>query len=268
MRKIAILLSLLLQAVSIGYVMAKDVSLKPGLYEGISEHEFVLLQLNENGNHKIFKMNIPSAFQHGKQRDFSEQNIHCDQLRCLITFDTEGTDYIDYLSLAPEYEDSSNVMVFEQTKSRAGEPMVSRAYQLSYQKNRSTIREYWSKYRETIDKLLALPEQGIYGLWVGTIRKDDKVELLSLAVYPDQPSTLTKFFLGMGITNETSFEPQQLVKENGAYRIQTSHPSFANQLLLVPMYENALNGYAFHTAKTHSWIDGSFQLYRVKEEKR
>ena len=262
------LFALLFYAISIDNVIAKEILLKSGLYEGISDHEYKLLLLNDDGSHKLFEMHIPSGFQQGKKREFSEQDIQCDQLRCTITLDSQGADDIRYLSLAPVYDDLSKLTVFEQVNNREGNPILSQAYRLSYQKSHSTVREYWSKYREKIDKLLALPEQGINGLWIGTIKKDDKVELLSLAVYPDQPSTFTKFFSGMSIVNETSFEPEQLLKENGAYRIQTSHPTFANQLLLVPVSENMLNGYAFSTANTVSWSEGSFQLYRVKEKKR
>ncbi len=93
---------------------------------------------------------------------------------------------------------------------------------------------------------------------------DDRPQLLSFAVYPDKQSNFTLDINGEDYVNTTSFMAEDITKNEGVFNIDTSHPTFANQLLINRVSNSQLRGYMYTVRKGQTLQTGEFWLLRVE----
>ena len=242
---------------------SEPLTLPPGLWEGVSEsnYNYKLLQINENGEHFLFEAGIGNAFRHIRRLPFDNDHIECNTLNCEITLPSYEDGYVKHLILSPYID--TGYQVLESTTNKNNKPILSSTYQLDKQKNQSSVRNFIDMYRGSIEALANTATDDIFGLWVGIMRISGKNELISIEIYPNKEGRLVRFINGSSYTNQTSFNPEDILKEGSVYTVKTSHPTFANSLLFTIRSSNVLNGYAYSVYKNRPLESMTFTLYRI-----
>jgi len=243
----------------------ESLQLRAGLLEGISESNFSykLIEFNTNGKHRMFTMNITSAFKKVKFRPFTDNDINCDISECIINIANQqnSNDNIR-LIITPFLDDYFKVI--EISTNRDGQPIYTETYQLDKQKNQSTVREFVHMYKNRMESLQSINHNEFYGFWIGILNIDGKPELLSFEAHPDNTSHFVRFVNGHSFINKTSFTPANVTKVGNIIDIQTDHTTFANKLL-IHKNNSVLEGYMYSTHKGTTLQKGMFRLYRIKE---
>lgn len=243
-------------------------SLTPGLWEGISEEDaqYVLLDINENQQHRIFLVYLSSKLGM-KKLDFDDSDIHCTQVSCQISLLKTNLEK-QLIHLTPKYENGP-LLVTDAALDKQGNPILARSYELKRNSNpKSTIRTFLDAFRKPINALKPVQdEQEWFGLWVGTIRTDAGTNIAVLEVKPDGASRFITYILGIGITNDTSFLYKDVVKTPEHYEVETTHATFANQLIFHRKIKNQLEGYFYSYHKGYPLQTGTFSLSRLDADK-
>lgn len=244
---------------------AEPLQLKEGLFEGISESVFSykLIEFNSNGKHRLFSFNITSAFEKAKFRPFTENDINCDISECIINIANQhNANENTRLIITPFLYDSFKVI--EISTNRYGQPIYTETYQLDKQNNQSTVREFIHMYKARMESLKSINRSEFYGFWIGVLNIDEKPELLTFEAHPENTSHFVRFINGSSITNRTSFMPADVTKAGDILKIETSHATFANKLL-IHKSDSVLEGYMYSAHKGTTLQKGMFRLYRIKE---
>lgn len=239
--------------------------LKTGLLEGVSESSFSykLVEFNDNGQHRMFNLNITSAFKKGEARSFSDSDINCSISECIINISNNSNlDGNTRLIITPYLNDYFKVIEIQTDKD--GKAILSETYQLDKQKNQSTPRKFVDMYKGRIESLNSIDKTDIYGFWLGVLNIDDIAELISIEINPDSRSRFVRFVNGSNIINDTYFTPANITKVGDVINIQTEHPTFANKILL-HQNNSVLEGYMYSTHKGVTLQKGVFRLYRMRK---
>jgi len=253
----------LLFSISISAQPAEPLQLKSGLWEGINSDswDYNLLELDPDGKHRFFNLNIPSAFQKGRVWNFSDEQIICTNAECIINIDkkTRGS---TRLIISPYIETSFKVL--EINIDADGVPIFTRTYQLDQKKAPSTVRSFIDSHRNRLESLKEIQSDGIYGFWLGILWLNDKPELISLEVHPDKKSKLVRFINGQSYINESAFLPENVIVEQAVITIATEPGSFTSKLIINQLSDKQLNGYMYSTIRGKAVQTGNFSLSRMR----
>ena len=243
----------------------EPLAMKVGLFEGINESDFSykLFEFNANGQHRMFTLNIISAFKKVKFRAFTDDDINCGIAECVINIINESNPSSNTrLIMTPYLGDSFKVI--EISTNLNGQAIYTETYQLDIQKKQSTAREFIDMYKDRMVSLKSISQHEFYGFWLGVLNIDGKPELISFEAHPDKSSHFIRFVNGQSFTNKTSFTPANVINAGSMIEIETDHATFANKLL-IHKSNSVLEGYMYSSHKGTTLQKGMFRLYRIKD---
>jgi hypothetical protein len=242
-------------------------TLGSGLWEGISETNgtnYYLLQLNDNGEHKLFIANLASAFRYVKQMPFDNNDINCTPSECIISVPYPSEQNTNLrLIVTPNSSDSFKVL--EMYIDDQNKPRLAATYQLDKKNGKSTVREFIERYRE---RLIALEEKfsnELYGVWIGVADIRGKKQLVVLNYKLDEQSEFVLMINGSDLINKTHFNKSNVSLVDGVTQISTTHTTFANQIILHQLATSMLQGHLYSYHKGQALEPADFKLYRVKK---
>ena len=247
--------------------LTAPLKLPVGLWEGIHReyNSYQLLEINSKSSHRLISMSIANGFRTAVFYSFSDDDMQCSTSEC--TIDTVHPKRVDeHLRLVVTPYVDNQLTVLEIARDASGSTIISSSYRLQRQKKQSTVRRFLHQHLPQLQSLKPAPKEDIFGFWLGIMVMesiDGKPELMKLEIHPDNTSTLTRYINGMDFNNETTFEPQQMVPKDAGYFIQTSHPTFANQLLIHRIQSDTMNGYLYTVKNGQLLETGSFRLTRL-----
>lgn len=257
-------LSLFLPLLCAFHAHGTQLQLKPGIWQGIyKDHfEYNVLEIKENGEHRLIIASIANAFYRNKSIAFSNNDIKCSRINCTIKLVSPNKEHLQFtLILSPFLDNSFEVL---EIYSNADDNFVmSKTYRLEEQQGQSTVRTFIGKYRSKIDELAAIEKTGLHGFWVGLLNLDGKQELASIEFHPNKKSYFNYFTNGTNDIISTSFMPQDIQEKERILEITTSHPLFANKLI-IHKDNRELKGYMYSNHKGTTLQTGSFKLYRFE----
>ena len=242
---------------------AEPMALSPGLWEGISEEQmqFTLLQINENGEHFIFELHIPSGLNYVKRISFNDENVSCKENQC--TINTSKQDELTRsITLSPYLDMGFTVLDSTYNNQKS---LLSTSYRLIKQESTPTPRKFLQKFGDLLNSEESANREGPFGLWVGMLNYLDKPELVLLQLYRDKQGSLTVFGKGKSsmLTLSTQFTPESISHQHPIIEITTSHPAFATHLFLMEESSAILKGYAYATVKGIAADSGEIRLFNV-----
>jgi hypothetical protein len=206
---------------------------------------------------------ISSALTKGQTYSFTNDDVRCSNTECIIQFPYSNNNVIR-LIVTPYLDSSYKVLEIPIDDNQ--KPLAQSTYQLDYAKNGSAVENFLKAYKKPlIESLTDLnSDTELNGLWIGRLVMDDKPQLLSFAVYPDKQSNFTLHVNGEDYVNTTTFMAENINKNEGVIYIETSHPTFANQLLINRVSNSQLRGYMYAVRKGQTLQTGEFWLLRVE----
>ena len=236
-----------------------------GLWEGINDTagtDYHLLQLQENGKHRLFISHFASGFHRNKILDFTDKDISCTTSECLISIEYiyDTTSNIR-LIVTPYLDNYLNVL--DMRIDNNGKPIITYAYRLEKNQGKSTVRQFIERYSTTIKSIDSSINEGHYGFWIGVAYTDDKKQLIVLNIKETGPSELVLMLNGDSWTNETSFDNGNIFIEGNLANISTSHDTFANQVILHQQSGNQMSGHYYSYLKGQVLSPTDFKLFRV-----
>ena len=244
-----------------------NLPLGSGLWEGISETNganYYLLQLNDNGEHKLFITDLASAFRRVKQMPFANNDINCTSSECILSIPNPSQQNSNLrLIVTPNLNDSFNVL--EMHIDDKNNPILSATYQLDKKNGKSTVREFIERYRE---RLIALDEKGsseLFGVWIGVADIRGKKQLVVLDHKLDGLSEFVLMINGTSMINKTHFNKSNVSLVDGVTRISTTNATFANQIILHQLTEDMLQGHLYSYHKGRVLEPADFKLFRIKK---
>ena len=241
---------------------ADNLKLTPGLWQGIYKNnfEYNVLEIKENGEHRLIIANIASAFHRNKSIAFNNNDIKCSRLNCTITLISPNKEHLQFTLILSRFLDNS-FEVLEIYSNAEDNFVMSKTYRLEKQERQSTVHTFIDKYRSKIDKLATIEKSGLYGFWIGLLNLDGNQKLASIEFHPNKESYFN-YFISDGIVS-TTFTPQDIKEKDNVLEITTSNPLFANKLI-IHKDNRELKGYMYSNHKGTTLQTGSFKLYRFE----
>jgi hypothetical protein len=241
---------------------AENLKLTPGLWQGIYKNnfEYNVLEIKENGEHRLIIANIASAFHRNKSIAFNNNDIKCSRLNCTITLISPNKEHLQFTLILSRFLDNS-FEVLEIYSNAEDDFVMSKTYRLEKQERQSTVHTFIDKYRSKIDKLATIEKSGLYGFWIGLLNLDGNQKLASIEFHPNKESYFN-YFISDGIVS-TTFMPQDIKEKDNVLEITTSNPLFANKLI-IHKDNRELKGYMYSNHKGTTLQTGSFKLYRFE----
>jgi hypothetical protein len=241
---------------------AENLKLTPGLWQGIYKNnfEYNVLEIKENGEHRLIIANIASAFHRNKSIAFNNNDIKCSRLNCTITLISPNKEHLQFTLILSRFLDNS-FEVLEIYSNTEDNFVMSKTYRLEKQERQSTVHTFIDKYRSKIDKLATIEKSGLYGFWIGLLNLDGNQKLASIEFHPNKESYFN-YFISDGIVS-TTFMPQDIKEKDNVLEITTSNPLFANKLI-IHKDNRELKGYMYSNHKGTTLQTGSFKLYRFE----
>ena len=88
---------------------AENLKLTPGLWQGIYKNnfEYNVLEIKENGEHRLIIANIASAFHRNKSIAFNNNDIKCSRLNCTITLISPNKEHLQFTLILSRFLDNS-----------------------------------------------------------------------------------------------------------------------------------------------------------------
>lgn len=245
------------------HTKAEPMVLSPGLWEGISEEgmQYTLLQINENGEHFIFELHIPSGLKYVKRLSFGDEDVSCKENQC--TINTKNRDDLTRSITLSHYLDIGFTVLDSTYSDRKS--LLSTTYRLIKQESISTPRKFVEKFGDLLNSEESANREGPFGLWVGLLNYLGRPELVLLQLYEDKQGSLTVFRKGETsvLTLGTQITPENISLQLPLIEITTSHPTFATHILLLAEGDSVLKGYAYATVKGIAADSGEFRLFNV-----
>lgn len=241
---------------------AENLKLTQGLWQGIYKNsfEYNVLEIKENGEHRLIIANIASAFHRNKSIAFNNNDIKCSRLNCTITLISPNKEHLQFTLILSRFLDNS-FEVLEIYSNAEDDFVMSKTYRLEKQELQSTVHTFIDKYRSKIDKLATIEKSGLYGFWIGLLNLDGNQKLASIEFHPNKESYFN-YFISDGIVS-TTFMPQDIKEKDNVLEITTSNPLFANKLI-IHKDNRELKGYMYSNHKGTTLQTGSFKLYRFE----
>lgn len=242
-----------------------SIELKPGVWEGVKSNgmEYIIIEIGDDGKHRLFKTKIATAFKKSQVQSFSEQQVICNVSECIINIVANNNE-ITRLILTPYLDTSYNVL--EINADSEGKPILSRGYQVDAIEKQSSVRQFIEQYSNKLTVQNSTTTTGINGFWLGTVTLDNKPELITLEVNPDKKSHLLYFVNGSNSVVTTSFLPEQLSQIDNVIYVDTEHRLFANKLIINKQSENQLTGYFYSNYNGQTLQTGRFSMIRLSRK--
>jgi hypothetical protein len=243
---------------------AQNLKLTPGFWQGINKDnfEYNVLEIKENGEHRLIIANIASAFHRNKSIAFNDNDIKCNRINCTIKLISPNKEHLQFTLILSRYLDNS-FEVLEIYSNADDDFVMSKTYRLEKQERQSTVHTFIDKYRSRIDELAAIEKSGLYGFWVGLLNLDGNQKLVSIEFHPNKESYFTYFASGTNDIISTTFMPQDIQEIDNVLKITTSNSTFANKLI-IHKDNRELKGYMYSNHKGTTLQTGSFKLYRFE----
>ncbi|MDP5030516.1 hypothetical protein, partial [Paraglaciecola sp.] len=190
-------------------------------------------------------------------------DIKCSSTECIIEF-PRGNKGKKRLIISP-YLDSS-FMVLDIPVDDKNQGLAQSTYQLDAANDGSALTNFLATYPKAVIQTLSKlnSDTDIAGLWVGRLTMDDKPQLLTLAVYPDQQSNFTLHLVGKDYVNRTTFMPPDIRQQDGVIHITITHWTFANQLIINRLSGSQIREYMYSVHKGYTLQTGDFWLLRIE----
>lgn len=236
---------------------------QPGLYEGIDDDGyFQVLEIKPDAPHRLVLSNTYQAFRHGLVVEFVADEMSCSASECI--FDTRNPQFPQErirLLIAPSLD--LNLKVLRLHIDSSGKNLLSYGATLYRQTGKSsTVRRFIEQNRDRLQALPTSYSNELEGFWVGLLQIDNRQDLVKLELNLNGRSRFVRYISGSTLTHETEFEPAQIRVDGVTIRIQTSHPTFANQLFIVSSGADWLEGFMFSEHQGQTLQRGSFRLLR------
>jgi hypothetical protein len=244
---------------------AQNLKLTPGVWQGIyKDHfEYNILEIKENGEHRLIIANIGSAFYRNKSIAFNNDDIQCSRINCTIKLVSPNKEHLQFTLILSRYLENS-FEVLEIYSNANDDFVMSKTYRLEKQEGQSTVHTFIDKYRSKIDELAVIEKSGLYGFWVGLLNLDGKQELVSIEFHPNKESYFNYFTNGTNDIISTTFMPEDIQEKQRILEITTSNALFANKLI-IHKDNRELRGYMYSNHKGTTLQTGSFKLYRFEK---
>jgi len=247
-----------------GRCPASTMELPAGLWEGISEDEFMfrLLQINENGEHSLFEIVIPGGLKKMRRTSFTNDDIVCIENRCTIKTIIENG-VTRTITLSPNLE--SDLQVLESSY-KGKESYVSYTYQLIKQEAKSTPRKFLEKRGQLIANAEQNTTEHPFGTWIGVMQYLDRPELALLQLNEDEQGSLRVYRKGSKTFNEvqSSFSANNISIDGKVIEIEASHTTFASKIMLFVQTDNMISGFTYAIHKGHPVATGAITLHRIE----
>lgn len=239
--------------------------LEAGFWEGISD-DFIynVLELGNNGKHRFHRTSIASAFRRTQSHVFSDQDVSCTHSECIAEFDNQYDSQSTYkLILTPTPVGSYKVLQIAVANDKSA--ILSRSYDLKRQTTTSAVKLLLNRYEKRIRSELEKPSSEIYGLWLGTVNIRGATQLAALNINAQGKSEFVLFINSLGLTNETYFDfDQTSVGKGQPIHIATSHPTFANQMILHKQSSSSIVGHLYSYNEQYLLETADFTLYKIE----
>jgi hypothetical protein len=136
---------------------AENLKLTPGLWQGIykDNFEYNVLEIKENGEHRLIIANIASAFHRNKSIAFNDNDIKCNRINCTIKLISPNKEHLQFTLILSRYLDNS-FEVLEIYSNADDDFVMSKTYRLEKQESQSTVHTLIDKYLSRIDELAAI----------------------------------------------------------------------------------------------------------------
>ena len=245
---------------------ANNFRIESGLWEGISDAhgaDYYLLQINDDGDHKLIIGNIASAFRYTQLLSFDNNNIKCTPSECILSVINPADKDTNLRLVISPYLDSS-LRVLQMSIDDKNKVILSSTYQLDKKSGKSTIREFVDAYRERIVNLENKYPGELFGIWIGIANIRDKKQLVILDYNFDSQSEFALMSNGKSGVVRTFFNKSDVLFDDGLAQISTSHATFANKIILHKLTKGMLQGHAYSYYEGQAIESFDFTLYRVE----
>lgn len=235
-----------------------------GLWEGISasDGQFHLLELNQNKSHRYIVTPIGTGFKRAAIYPFTTQDMQCDNLNCTVQIPSPEKSS-EGLRLITSADSTGGFNVMRIDADVNGNHLLSEQFQLKRTEGVSTVKRFLQQHHALLQSLSNEMPQDLTGVWLGVMTLDNQHDLLQLQINPGQSSRFIRYITGSQLTNETLFSDSDIGQQNGNYFIITTHPTFANKLIIHPISNTTLEGYFYSTYQNTSLQRGTFRLIRL-----
>ena len=237
---------------------AAPIALKVGLWEGIGIDTFSyeLLQINQNGEHRVYTLGIHGGFQSYQLNGFDDSDISCNNSECTITMPKSIRNEFTHLIITPLTRDRYNVIEIITDKDQ--KHIFSRKYELQKQSGRSTPRQFIDKNKQRLQSIPSHSDEGINGLWTGVMTNTNSSSLISFDINPNTSSQLVRYINGTQFNFSLDFAPDDIETSGKLTTIETISSKSTNKIVMKQILPNALEGVIYSDN-----FMGSFKLYRV-----
>lgn len=245
---------------------ADNFRIESGLWEGISDAygaDYHLLQMNDDGNHKLFIANIASAFRYIKVLSFTNKDIQCTPSECILSVINPADKETNLRIVMTQYLDRS-LRVLQMSIDDQNKVILSSTYQLDKKSGESTIREFVDAYKDRIVNLENKYPEELFGIWIGIANIRDKKQLVVLDYKFDSQSEFSLLLNGKSEITRAFFNKSDVLFDDGLTQISTNHATFANQIILHKLTKGMLQGHAYSYHKGQALDSFDFRLYRVE----
>lgn len=261
---LSIFFILILSGLNNAYAKNKNMQMNAGLWEGINETnwEFKLLEITSGNEHRLWEAPIHNAFNRITYETFSNKDIQCEETHCSILIKVRG-EKNQFKKLLVTKTINEQLTIIEIDGNSDNSRILADNYVLSFQKTKSTVRKFIDMYRDRVEELFFQKENGLYGFWIGIMKSDFEVKLISLEAYPDRESVFTKFTPGYSFTSQTSFEPVNVEHGKDLIKIETNDDILVRQVHLTLGSNGQLRGAILGQLRNELRINGEITLKRV-----
>ncbi len=244
---------------------SENLSKPRGLFEGFAPTKtgIHLFEFNEDGNHHMFAISMVKLFTVGKRYKFTDDDITCTSNNCSFSLVTSSDIENHVFTLSPFQADSYNVT--ETFRAKAEGEVHSTIYSIVAKKKQSIVREFFANNDKLLREFDFENDSSIQGVYIGNISQPGSNDNLALLeIYADKPSKLTRYFFGMSITNDVTFDFNSLLLSNDTYNGTVIGKFDEGEITLIKRTNNLIDGYLLERVKSKIMRIGQFRVYRAK----
>ena len=243
---------------------ATQLKLSEGVYEGITaqDAQFHLLEVTTGNAHRYIVTPITTGFKTATIYPFSDKDIACDTLSCLINLQRVENSS-ERLRLIVTLNATAGLDVLSITTDAAEKPLLTGQFHMHTTDGTSTVRTFLQQYLPQLKALNGNTGQHLAGLWLGVLTMNNQHDLLLMDVVPEGISSFRRFISASKLSNETQFTNKDIQQKDGSYFINTTHLSFANKLIIHPLSSTTLQGYFYSSHQQQVLQTGMFTLTRL-----
>ena len=240
--------------------------LPSGSWEGIlrSTGEFMVLTIDDSGQHSLTSYNIASGMQYHETITFSDDAITCDDFNCTIKTRTALEQLPRQVSLTPTY---TGFYVTESVKLDSGENYTT-TYKLTALEASPTPERFIANNTSSIMLIAAKHKTDRFGFWSGILEyaNEDTLRFATLNYQPGKDAVFTVYLTGAGLEARMTFKPEWLTQNNGELSTRLEGARLASALTIRYALRDVIDGdfeQRFDRYPERLVAHGNFKLYRV-----